>query len=155
MFQHSVRNSYLRFVRNAIKTAPKLNVMYQFTTSLTRLKNQRTQQRSNLPLSSQAFFAASTRELAWDLLKLNVPNSSSISSRESRLIRSRSLGSRPNAAGPRSRHSSPIHSATSLTGNKIKMPNFFQVYRSHSFSTFPNLHHLFPLIYYSLWCSST
>ena len=73
----------------------------------------------SLPLSSHAFLAALIRAWAWDLLNLNEPSSSNISSRESRLIRSRSLGSSPNAAGPRSRHWSPIQSATSLSGNKV------------------------------------
>ena len=71
-----------------------------------------------IPLSSHASFAALTRASAWGLLNSNLPNSSSISSKESRLIRSRSLGSRPTAAGPRSRHWSPIHSATSLSQSK-------------------------------------
>ena len=80
-----------------------------------------------IPLSSHASFAALTRASAWGLLNSNLPNSSSISSKESRLIRARSLGSRPTAAGPRSRHWSPIHSATSLSQSKRNNIHLFDI----------------------------
>ena len=74
--------------------------------------------RPNSPSSSQASFAAATRALAWAVVKSKDPSSSSTSSKASLLMRLRSLGSRPTAAGPRSRHCSPSHLPASLFQTK-------------------------------------